>query len=190
MSCTTRIVWIDLISLKRFALKVLKPESMAWQACWPASVRGRVLTQLQHPGILRVYETGMDDGRMYTAMELIDGHSFDAYLAGRKKLTITEAIYVARQVAEALDYLHRNGYAARDIKPANLMLEDSGRIVLFDFGTVFRINDGVDYESGVFGTCNAWRQSRLCRRNRSMDAPICARWDRSVPYMTVGRKPL
>lgn len=172
------------------ALKVLKPEAMkqpAMLACF--QFEGRVLTRLKHPGILRVYETGMDDGRMYTAMELIDGYSFDAYLAGRKKLTIGEAIDVARQVAEALEYLHRSGFAHRDIKPANLMLEHSGRIVLFDFGTVFRISDGVDYESGVFGTPAFLAPEQIMQKKQIDGRADLYALGIVLYHMAVGRKP-
>ncbi len=180
----------DADEAKRVALKVLKPEAMtepAMLACF--QFEGRVLTRLQHPGILRVYKTGMDDGYMYTAMEFIDGYSFDAYLAGRKKLTVRETIHVGRQVAEALDYLHSHGFAHRDIKPANLMLEHGGRIVLFDFGTVFRIKDGVDYESGVFGT-PAFLAPEQIRAEKKIDGRADLYALGIVLYhMAVGRKP-
>ncbi|MEZ4714367.1 MAG: serine/threonine-protein kinase [Caldilineaceae bacterium] len=135
------------------AIKVLRPESITQPqvlACF--QFEGRVLSRLRHPGILCVYETGMDDGHMYTVMELIDGYSLDKYLLAKKRLSVSESIKLARQTAEALDYLHSHGYAHRDIKPANLMYALDGRLVLFDFGTVIRIKDGTHYESGVYGT--------------------------------------
>ncbi|MEZ4660980.1 MAG: serine/threonine-protein kinase [Caldilineaceae bacterium] len=135
------------------ALKVLRPEVITQPqvlACF--QFEGRILSRLRHPGILCVYETGMDDGHMYTVMELIDGYSLDKYLLAQKRLPVSESIKLARQTAEALDYLHSHGYAHRDIKPANLMYALDGRLVLYDFGTVIRIKDGTDYESGVYGT--------------------------------------
>lgn len=135
------------------ALKVLKPAASTQPqvlACF--QFEGRVLSRLRHPGILRVYETGLDDGMMFTAMELIEGQSFEKYLSAKKRLSVAEALTVAHQLALALDYLHTNGYAHRDIKPANLMYSTEGRLVLFDFGTAVRIKDGTDYEAGVYGT--------------------------------------
>ncbi|MEZ4683179.1 MAG: serine/threonine-protein kinase [Caldilineaceae bacterium] len=135
------------------ALKLLKPETTTQPqvvACF--QFEGRILSRLSHPGILRVYETGLDNGQMFTAMELIEGESLDRYLSAKKRLSVAEAIHLARQLAEALDYLHSHGYAHRDIKPANLMHSSAGRLVLFDFGTAIRIKDGNDYEAGLYGT--------------------------------------
>ncbi len=135
------------------ALKVLKPEATKQPnvlACF--QFEARVLSRLNHPGILRVYDAGMDDDRMYTAMELIDGVGFDSVLLAKKRLAEPLAIDLARQLAEALDYLHNHGYVHRDVKPGNLMLTSAGRVVLFDFGTVVRSNDGVAYEGGLYGT--------------------------------------
>ncbi len=135
------------------ALKVLKPEAITQPqvlACF--QFEGRTLARLSHPGILRVYETGLDDGMMFTAMELIEGQSFEKYLTAKQRLPVAEAISVACQLALALDYLHHQGYAHRDIKPANLMYSSAGRLVLFDFGTAIRIKAGTDYEAGLYGT--------------------------------------
>ena len=135
------------------ALKVLKPDATKQPhilACF--QFEGRVLSRLDHPGILRVYATGMDDDRLYTAMELVDGVSLDNVLLANKRLTTPQAIDIARQLAAALGYLHGHGYVHRDIKPANLMLTPDGRVVLFDFGTVVRIKDGAPYEAGLYGT--------------------------------------
>jgi len=135
------------------ALKVLKPAATKQPhvlACF--QFEARVLARLEHRGILRVYAAGVDDDRMYTAMELIDGVSLDNVLVANKRLTPAQSVDIARQVADALDYLHRSGYVHRDIKPANLMLTPQSRVVLFDFGTVVRIKDGAPYEAGLYGT--------------------------------------
>ncbi|MEZ4867645.1 MAG: serine/threonine-protein kinase [Caldilineaceae bacterium] len=172
------------------ALKVLRPEVMTQPqvlACF--QFEGRILSRLSHPGILRVYETGMDDGRMFTAMELLEGQSFERYLSAKKRLPLGEAIDLARQIALALEYLHNHGYAHRDIKPANLMFSNKGRLVLFDFGTVIRIKDGTDYEAGVYGT-----PAFLAPEQIETDTKIDGRTDLYalgiVLYlMAVGRKP-
>lgn len=135
------------------ALKVLKPEATKQPhvlACF--QFESRVLSRLNHPGILRVYKAGIDDAHLYTAMELIDGAGLDHVLTANRRLTPTQAVDVARQLVLALDYLHRHGYVHRDVKPANVMLTAAGRVVLFDFGTVIRIKEGAPYEAGLYGT--------------------------------------
>jgi serine/threonine-protein kinase len=144
---------------------------------------------LDHRGILRVYETGVDRNLLFTAMELIDGVSLDRYLAAKKRLSAPLAIDIVRQTAEALDYLHEHGYAHRDIKPANLMFARNGRVVLFDFGTVIRIRDGVPYETGLYGT-PAFLAPEQIEKGRKIDA----RTDLyalgiALYLLAVGRKP-
>jgi serine/threonine protein kinase len=135
------------------ALKVLKPDATKQPnvlACF--QFESRVLKRLRHPGILRVFDAGVDDGRLYTAMELIDGPSLGHFLLAKKRLTETAAVDIVTQIAEALAYLHGLGYVHRDIKPANIMLGRDGRAVLFDFGTVIKVSDGAGYEVGLYGT--------------------------------------
>lgn len=136
------------------ALKLLKPHATTLPNVLASfQFEARVLLRLNHPGILRVYATGVAAGtRMYTAMELIDGGGLDHYLLAKKRLPEAQAVELGRQTAMALDYLHELGYVHRDIKPANLMLTRAGRVILTDFGTVIRIRDGADYETGLYGT--------------------------------------
>lgn len=135
------------------ALKVLKPEAMGQPHVLASfQFEARVLSRLNHGGILRVYQVGVDNDRVYAAMELMDGVSLDKYLLAKKRLSEPFAVDIARQAAEALAYLHSHGYVHRDIKPANLMLTPQGRVILFDFGTVIRIADGAAYEEGLYGT--------------------------------------
>ena len=57
-----------------------------------------------------------------------------------------------RQVAEALDYLHSQGYVHRDVKSSNILLGQGGRAVLFDFGTVYNIHNPTNNAQGIYGT--------------------------------------
>jgi serine/threonine protein kinase len=91
----------------------------------------RALAGLNHPHICALYDIGRE-GVDYLVMEYLDGQSLDQKLEDGA-LPIDQAIFLAMQIAEALDQAHRRGVLHRDIKPGNIMLTESG-VKLMDFG--------------------------------------------------------
>ena len=88
---------------------------------------------LTHPNIVAVYDVGTDNDVPYMVMELIDGTSVAALLAGGP-LPVHQAVEVARQVCDALAVAHARGVVHRDIKPANILLTIDGTVKVCDFG--------------------------------------------------------
>lgn len=82
----------------------------------------RIAQSLEHPAFVKFYAVAETDGVLYAVMELVEGETVSETLKRRGALPLAEAVEVARQVAEALDYAHANLRFHRDIKPANLML--------------------------------------------------------------------
>lgn len=172
------------------ALKVLKPEAVQQPhvlACF--QFEARVLSRLNHPNILQVYTAGVDKEYLYTAMEKVDGVSFDRFLLAKKRLPQAFAAQVASQLADALHYLHEHRYVHRDIKPANLMLADADRILLFDFGTVIRADSRAAYEKGIYGT-----PAFMAPEQIEVGGPVDGRADLyalglTLYLMVTGRKP-
>ena len=104
----------------------------------------RYLQSLQHPGIVRVLDTGEDREQLYLVMPLIDGKRLDDLVGAKKApLAIEKAVDWMVQGLEALHVAHLAGILHRDIKPGNLMLDKEGRIKLLDFG----LASAPDYES-------------------------------------------
>ncbi|MFN7971593.1 MAG: serine/threonine-protein kinase [Acidobacteriota bacterium] len=93
----------------------------------------RILASLDHPGIVPVYDVGVDDGRPYIAMKLVRGPSLARKLQGGP-LPIAEAVKVMRDVSAALGHAHARGVLHRDVKPSNILVERDGRFILADFG--------------------------------------------------------
>src|SRR5690242_12918521 len=89
----------------------------------------QVLAALDHPGIAVIY--GVEERAL--VMELVEGLTLADRLA-KGRLSIEEALAVARQIAEALEHAHARGVIHRDLKPANIKFSKSGRVKLLDFG--------------------------------------------------------
>ena len=88
---------------------------------------------LVHPHIVPVFDSGADAGRLWYAMPYIRGESLRARLARDGRLRISDALRITREVAEALEYAHRQGVVHRDVKPENILLAE-GQALLADFG--------------------------------------------------------
>ena len=83
--------------------------------------------RLDHPNILKVYEAGEEQGMPYMVMEFINGgDTLRSYCKPDTLLPIKRVCELIRQAADALDYAHTQGVLQRDIKPANIMLTESG----------------------------------------------------------------
>jgi serine/threonine-protein kinase len=67
-------------------------------------------------------------------MELIEGDTLHSVLQSKKHLSLSEAIDILSQAADALDHAHGKGVIHRDVKPANIMIETSGQVKVTDFG--------------------------------------------------------
>ncbi|MEV4134058.1 protein kinase [Dactylosporangium sp. NPDC049742] len=95
--------------------------------------------RLSHPSIVAVYDVGVDGGTPYLVMELVQGHSLADELA-KGPLDPRRAVHIAEQVCDALAAAHDAGVVHRDVKPANILISDEGRVKVCDFG-IARITD-------------------------------------------------
>ncbi|MFI6407411.1 protein kinase [Streptomyces sp. NPDC050548] len=94
----------------------------------------RAAARVRHPGVVAVHDIAEVDGRPLIVMELIDGPSLDDVLGERGPIDPREAAGIGARVMEALAAAHAAGVLHRDVKPGNILLERSGRVVLTDFG--------------------------------------------------------
>ncbi|MZD08006.1 protein kinase, partial [Streptomyces sp. SID5785] len=94
----------------------------------------RAAARVRHPGVVAVHDVTEHEGRPVIVMELVDGPSLDDLLRERGALGPAEAARIGAQVMDALAAAHAAGVLHRDVKPGNILLERSGRVVLTDFG--------------------------------------------------------
>jgi len=93
----------------------------------------RALARLAHPGIVAVHDFGCADGLHYLVMEFVDGVNLRALLR-RGALEPRQALSIARELCDALQYAHDEGVVHRDIKPENVLVDARGRVKVADFG--------------------------------------------------------
>jgi serine/threonine-protein kinase len=92
-----------------------------------------ITARLQHPHILTLLESGQEGGLVYYVMPHIEGESLRVRLSHEPPLSVTGAVWIAREVADALAHAHGHGVIHRDIKPENILVAD-GHAWVADFG--------------------------------------------------------
>jgi tetratricopeptide (TPR) repeat protein len=107
-----------------------------------------LLGSLEHPGIARLYDAGVDaGGRPYLALELVDGVPIDEYCEARH-LDIDSRVSLMLQTARAVAYAHSRSIVHRDLKPANILVDANGQVHLLDFGIGKLLEAGTGETSG------------------------------------------
>ena len=123
----------DLKHNRKVALKVLKPELAVAIGAERFLAEIKTTANLQHPHILALHDSGEVNGTVFYVMPYVEGESLRDRLDREKQLPIDDALRIAGEVADALQYAHERGVIHRDIKPENILLQ-RGHAVVADFG--------------------------------------------------------
>jgi tetratricopeptide (TPR) repeat protein/predicted Ser/Thr protein kinase len=135
------------------ALKVIRPELAGHSGVLQRFKQELVLARaVTHRNVIRIYDLGVAEGCRFITMEFIEGQDLSSILEERK-LTPEEAVRILREVCAALDAAHTEGVVHRDLKPQNVMLEASGRVVVMDFGLARSMEaSGLTQAGSIMGT--------------------------------------
>lgn len=131
----------DMVLQRRVALKVLQPE-LARDETFLRRFRAeaRSVAALNHPHVLRVFDWGEDDDGPFLVLEAMEGGSLFDVLARHRHLTPSQAARIGGEAAGGLAYAHAHGVVHRDVKPANLLFDEEGRVRVADFGVAHALS--------------------------------------------------
>ncbi|MBM4188916.1 MAG: serine/threonine protein kinase [Gemmatimonadetes bacterium] len=124
---------------RKVAIKVLKPELAAVLGAERFVVEIKTTAAMSHPHILPLFDSGEAGGFLFYVMPYIQGETIRDRLTRESQFGVDDAVRIAREVADALDYAHRHGVIHRDIKPENILLHD-GRAMVMDFGIALAVS--------------------------------------------------
>src|SRR5436305_1537806 len=116
----------------------------------------RLLAELNHPNLPRIYDHFTENDRSYLVMDFIEGETLEKQLEDRngKPFPVEEVLDWAEQLCKVLDYLHNHQppIIFRDLKPANVMVSESGHIFLIDFGIARLFKPGQSHDTVALGS--------------------------------------
>jgi len=119
---------------QKLALKILHPEVFESAAADRFLREIRMTSQLNHPHIARLLDSGERDWLVYLVTAFIDGPSLREVLGRSPQLSIADTLRIGREILDALDHAHQLGIVHRDVKPENVLISTDRGAVLLDFG--------------------------------------------------------
>jgi len=153
------------------ALKVLRPELVGAPGVLDRFRREVKLSRrVTHPNVARVFDIGEHRGEKLLTMELIDGESLAALLARERRLSVGRVAVLASAICAGLAAAHAAGVIHRDLKPDNVLIDRSGRVVLTDFGIARAIAPGADRTATSFVGTPAYMAPEQVEEGAEIDA--------------------
>ncbi len=136
------------------ALKLIRPELASNPSILARFKQELLLSrQVTHKNVIRIYDLGDAAGVKFITMEFVEGRDLRALIQEKKKFSPEEAVEVMQQVCQALEAAHGVGVIHRDLKPQNIMSENSGRILVMDFGLARTMEgEGMTQVGALVGT--------------------------------------
>ena len=142
---------------RKIALKLLRPDRhKAAIDHKKASARllreAQVMAKIAHRNVVSVFDVGVHEGKVFMAMEFVDGRSLGRWLREQKEATWQQVVDLFLQAGSGLAALHSAGLVHRDFKPVNVMVGDNGRVCVVDFGLARRSDSPSDEAPDPLGS--------------------------------------
>jgi eukaryotic-like serine/threonine-protein kinase len=141
--------------LDRFvALKLIRPELAANPSILARFKQELLLSrEVTHRNVIRIFDLGDADGVKFITMEFVEGQDLRSLIQEKNKFPPEEAVELMQQVCRALEAAHTLGIIHRDLKPQNIMRDQTGRILVMDFGLARMVEgDGMTQTGALVGT--------------------------------------
>ncbi|HLY76083.1 MAG TPA: protein kinase [Planctomycetota bacterium] len=153
---------------RRVALKVLEVHHLGPDPVPRFLREGRLLAKIRHPNVVEIHELGRDGGKIFIAMEYVEGVPFPG--PGHRDQALKRLFIVAK----ALQHVHAQGIIHRDLKPTNILVDRSGRPVLMDFGIARQADSAastaITATGAVLGTLGFMAPEQILGNVREIDA--------------------
>lgn len=165
---------------KRVAIKSLRDELMEDDISRRRfKHEGAIIDKLEHPNIVKILERGESEGKIYIAMEYLDGLTLANKIKQDKQLRITTSLSIMEQIASALAFIHAKKVVHRDIKPGNIMLlhgeNEDYRVKLLDFGVALTSSHTRLTQSGMLvGTIHYLAPEQITDNSDSSTSDVYA----------------
>ena len=153
---------------RRVAIK-LRPLPDGLEARRAVIAEAEVLATLSHPHIVQLYDVVETDGAVALVMEYVDGSDLEELIASTR-LDLESVLQLALDLCSALASAHGKGVIHGDLKPANVLVDITGRIKLTDFGVAFRQHD----QPAAGGTLSILSPERRAGALRCKNRPVCS----------------
>ena len=122
--------WVAIKAIVKASLDPFDLQQLVIRFRHEAQTVGRLI----HPRIVQVYDYGEDDQLAYIVMELVNGKSLQQHLSNGASYSLPEIVEIIRPLLDGLAYVHSENIVHRDLKPSNILINNDGRIKIFDFG--------------------------------------------------------
>lgn len=154
---------------RQVALKIPRRDKFRSESQMNAFVEeARTVANLQHSGIVAVFDVGTEGQTPFIVLEYIRGRTL-AHLLTHESLTPVAAARLTAEITEALSHAHEQGFVHRDIKPQNILLDNSDRPHIADFGLAIRHRDLSNVGPDIAGTTQYMSPEQIRGENHRLD---------------------
>jgi serine/threonine-protein kinase len=113
----------------------------------------RIMACLSHSNVVNVYDGGTVSGRLYIVMEFVQGSTLRDRMQPRNSSPLTEVLNIVNRIAHALTFIHSRQFLHLDLKPENVLIDETGEIKITDFGLAQRLGSNLDTTQGTIDYC-------------------------------------